>query len=98
MTTRLCFLQSGTLQNTDTVDSSFQQISTVKYYYRAGDRVVPLYCFDPDQYKGTHNFGFPRTAGPRAQFLLDSVAQLRAGLKGRGADLVVQHCRYYHII
>ena len=52
-------------------------------------RVIPVYCFDPRQF-GKTPLGFPKTGPFRAQFLLESVAALRASLRSIGADLVVR--------
>ena len=52
-------------------------------------RVVPVYCFDPRQF-GQTSFGFPKTGAFRAQFLLESVADLRRSLQSLGSDLVVR--------
>lgn len=56
---------------------------------RAQAEVVPLYCFDPRQF-GQTSFGFAKTGPFRAQFLLESVADLRQSLQHRGSDLVVR--------
>ncbi|MBW4485093.1 MAG: DASH family cryptochrome [Tildeniella torsiva UHER 1998/13D] len=56
---------------------------------RAGQPVIPLYCFDPRQF-GQTAFGFPKTGAYRAQFLLESVADLRRSLQSLGSDLVVR--------
>lgn len=56
---------------------------------RAGQSIVPLYCFDPRQF-GQTSFGFPKTGVFRAQFLLDSVADLRRSLRALGSDLVIR--------
>ncbi|MCS6815081.1 MAG: DASH family cryptochrome, partial [Cyanobacteria bacterium] len=55
----------------------------------SGAQVIPVYCFDPRQF-GTTSFGFPKTGGYRAQFLLESVAALRATLRQLGSDLVIR--------
>ncbi|WP_017658633.1 DASH family cryptochrome [Baaleninema simplex] len=52
-------------------------------------QIIPLYCFDPRQF-GKTAFGFPKTGSYRAQFLLESVADLRNSLRQRGSDLVVR--------
>ena len=39
-------------------------------------QIIPVYCFDTRQFAKT-SFGFPKTGGFRAQFLLESVADLR---------------------
>ncbi|XP_040449773.1 cryptochrome DASH-like isoform X2 [Falco naumanni] len=54
------------------------------------DFVIPLYCFDPRHYLGTHCFGFPKTGPHRLRFLLESVKDLRETLKKRGSTLVVR--------
>ena len=51
-------------------------------------QVVPLYCFDPRQL-GTTPWGNRKMGNLRAQFLLESVLDLKAGLRGVGSDLVV---------
>jgi deoxyribodipyrimidine photo-lyase len=51
--------------------------------------VMPLYCFDPRQF-GQTQFGFPKTGAFRTQFLLDSVANLRASWQQRGSNLLVR--------
>lgn len=56
---------------------------------RRGRPILPLYCFDPRQF-GKTRFGFPKTGAFRAQFLLDSVADLRRSLQALGRDLIVR--------
>ncbi|MBE9137600.1 DASH family cryptochrome [Nodosilinea sp. LEGE 07088] len=51
--------------------------------------MILLYCFDPRQF-GQTAFGFPKTGAYRAQFLLESVADLRRSLQNLGSDLVVR--------
>ena len=45
-----------------------------------GAEIIPLYCFDPRQF-GQTPFGFPKTGAYRAQFLIETVADLRKGLR-----------------
>ncbi|XP_009274245.1 PREDICTED: cryptochrome DASH-like [Aptenodytes forsteri] len=54
------------------------------------DFVIPLYCFDPRHYLGTHCYGFPKTGPHRLRFLLESVKDLRETLKKKGSTLVVR--------
>ena len=56
---------------------------------RSGAEVVPVYCFDPRQF-GTTSYGFPKTGTFRAQFLLESLADLRQSLQSLGSDLIVR--------
>jgi len=61
-------------------------------WYRAckqGDRVIPLYVFDPRQFV-PHKLGFPRSGSFRTQFLIESVIALREKLRAIGSDLVVK--------
>jgi deoxyribodipyrimidine photo-lyase len=51
--------------------------------------IIPLYCFDDRQF-GQTQFGFPKTGAIRAQFLLESVADLQQSLQERGSNLVVR--------
>ena len=52
-------------------------------------QVVPVYCFDPRQFAET-SFGFLKTGAFRAQFLLESVADLQDSLCQLGSHLVVR--------
>jgi deoxyribodipyrimidine photo-lyase len=51
--------------------------------------IIPLYCFDPRQF-GQTSFGFAKTRAWRAQFLLESVADLRESLRSLGSDLIIR--------
>lgn len=51
------------------------------------NQVVPLYCFEPRLFGSTPR-GYPKTGPFRTQFLLQSVAALRASLRGIGSDLL----------
>ncbi|MCY7394493.1 MAG: deoxyribodipyrimidine photo-lyase, partial [Leptolyngbyaceae cyanobacterium CAN_BIN12] len=51
--------------------------------------VLPLYCFESRQF-GQTSFGFPKTGAFRAQFLLESVADLRRSLQSLGSDLIIR--------
>ncbi|MGF1460195.1 MAG: DASH family cryptochrome [Leptolyngbyaceae cyanobacterium] len=55
---------------------------------KSGAEIIPVYCFDPRQF-GETAFGFAKTGKYRAQFLLESVAELRRSLQQRGSDLVI---------
>lgn len=52
------------------------------------DSVVPVYCFDDSHFETTP-FGFKKTGSFRAQFLLESLADLDARLRELGSGLVV---------
>ncbi|MBW4582550.1 MAG: DASH family cryptochrome [Tildeniella nuda ZEHNDER 1965/U140] len=52
-------------------------------------QIVPFYCFDPRQFEQT-SFGFPKTGAFRAQFLLESVADLRRSLQAIGSNLLLR--------
>lgn len=55
----------------------------------AGGRLVALYCVDPRQF-GETRWGFAKAGAFRAQFLVESLADLRASMRARGGDLVVR--------
>ena len=54
------------------------------------DEIIPVYCFDTAHFKTT-SFGFKKTGGYRAQFLLEAVQNLKDNLKKLNSDLVVLH-------
>jgi deoxyribodipyrimidine photo-lyase len=56
---------------------------------RKSNAVIPLYCFDLRQF-ATTSFGFAKTGAIRAQFLCESVANLRQSLQSLGSNLVVR--------
>ena len=52
------------------------------------DEVIPIYVFDPRQFQQT-DLGFAKTDTFRAQFLLESVQNLRDNLRKKGANLMI---------
>lgn len=63
------------------------QINYVEFLIVA--QVVPLYCFDPRHFITTP-WGNPKTGNFRAQFLLESVLDLKQSLRNVGSDLVIK--------
>ncbi|MBR8829356.1 MAG: DASH family cryptochrome [Gomphosphaeria aponina SAG 52.96 = DSM 107014] len=55
---------------------------------QAKAEIIPFYCFDERQF-GKTSFGFPKTGAFRAQFLLESITDLRHCLQQLGSNLVV---------
>lgn len=53
-----------------------------------GDTVLPVYCFDDDEFKIT-KYGYPKTGHFRAQFLLESLIDLDANLRKIGSGLLI---------
>ena len=51
--------------------------------------IVPFYCFDRRQF-ATTSFGFPKTGKYRAQFLLESVTDLRNSLQKLDSNLIIR--------
>lgn len=51
--------------------------------------IIPVYVFDPRHF-GRTAFGFEKTGKYRANFLLESVSDLRAALQKKGSDLIVR--------
>ncbi len=54
---------------------------------RKGDAIVPVYCFDPRHY-GPTRYGTRKTGPIRAQFILESVADLKRNLQALGGNLI----------
>lgn len=57
---------------------------------RMAEEVIPVYVFDERTFRGTTHFGFPKTGKFRAQFIIESVLDLRDRLRHFGSDLVVR--------
>ncbi|MDY6780632.1 MAG: DASH family cryptochrome [Halobacteria archaeon] len=57
------------------------------------DEVVPVYCFDPRDYSDVElrGFEFDKVGPRRADFVRESVLDLRSSLRELGGDLVVAH-------
>jgi len=55
-----------------------------------GDFLIPLFCFQPTQFKGTYHFNFQRCAPHRAKFLVETIGDLRSNLQKCGSNLVVR--------
>ena len=62
----------------------------LQWAHRNGDHIIPLYCFDPDHYKSTHQYGFPKTGQHRAKFLVECVTDLRNSIQKLGSNLIVR--------
>jgi len=56
---------------------------------RRGDRIIPVYCFDPRQFELTP-FNSYKTGLIRARFLLESVSDLRRSFQDAGGDLIIR--------
>lgn len=54
------------------------------------EEVLPVYVFDERIFKGKTTFGFPKTGKFRAQFIIESVMDLKHNLRQRGVDLIVR--------
>ena len=57
---------------------------------RSAEETLFVYIFDERIFKGKTKFGFPKTGKFRAQFILESVEDLRQNLQKRGADLIIR--------
>ena len=51
--------------------------------------IIPFYCFEEMEF-GSTKFGFEKTGAHRAQFLIESVQNLKENLKNLGSDLVIR--------
>ncbi|KAH9306788.1 hypothetical protein KI387_011192, partial [Taxus chinensis] len=59
--------------------------------WQSSQAVLPVYCIDPRLFGTTHYFGFPKTGELRAQFLLESLADLKRNLLKRGSNLLIKY-------
>lgn len=55
----------------------------------SADEVILFYCFEETEF-GTTSFGFKKCDSFRTQFLLESIENLKANIKLKGADLVIR--------
>ena len=61
------------------------------------DAVLPVYCFDPREF-GETMFGLPKTGPYRAQFLVESVRDLRGSLREADGDLLVRQGKPENVV
>ena len=54
------------------------------------EEVLPVYVFDERVFKGKTKFGFPKTGKFRAQFIIESIQDLKQNLRQRGVDLIIR--------
>jgi len=52
--------------------------------------VIPVYVFDPRIFGAQTSYGFPKTGKFRAQFIIQSIIDLRNRLREKGSDLIIQ--------
>lgn len=64
---------------------------------RLARHLIPVYVLDPVQW-GPSPWGFPRMSPRRVQFLLEALADLKAGLESRGSSLIVRVGRPQDVI
>lgn len=57
---------------------------------KAVDEVVPVYVFDERTFLGKTSYGFPKTGKYRAQFVIESIQDLRQSLQKLGSELIVR--------
>lgn len=57
---------------------------------RCVDEVIPVFVFDERTFTGKTRFGFPKTGRYRAQFIIESVEDLRHSLAKLGSQLIVR--------
>ena len=58
--------------------------------FRAVDEVVPVYVFDERIFMGKTSYGFPKMGKYRAQFIIESIQDLRQSLRKLGSELIVR--------
>lgn len=57
---------------------------------KSGIEVIPVYVFDERVFKGETRFGFKKTDKFRAQFIIESIHDLRNSLQKLGSNLIVR--------
>lgn len=57
---------------------------------KQGSEVIPVFVFDERVFMGKTKFGFKKTEKFRAQFIIESVQDLRNSLQELGSDLIVR--------
>ena len=71
-----------------TTDLRLNDNETLVAAIHQSDEIIPVYCIDELHFQTTE-FGFKKTGSFRAQFLLESLADLDKNLRERGSGLIV---------
>lgn len=72
-------------------------LHTIRNYYQNGHSTLLVYCFDPRHFEVTP-FGSKKCGDHRANFLIESVDNLRSNLRKLGHDLLVCYGKPEHIL
>ena len=54
------------------------------------EEIIPLYVLDPRIFRSDTTIGFPKTSAFRAQFIIESLCDLRQNLRDRGSELYIR--------
>lgn len=54
------------------------------------EEVIPVFVFDPRVFSSKTKYGFPKTDKFRAQFILESIKDLKESLQNLGANLIIR--------
>ena len=57
---------------------------------KSGEEVIPVYVFDERVFHNKTKFGFRKTEKFRAQFIIESIIDLKNSLKALGSDLIIR--------
>jgi deoxyribodipyrimidine photo-lyase len=57
---------------------------------KIADEIYPVYVFDERIFNAISENGFRKTGAFRAQFIIESVLDLKTSLKDRGIDLIIR--------
>ena len=71
-----------------TTDLRLLDNETLDHAIHQSDEIIPVYCIDEQHFQSTE-FGFKKTGSFRAQFLLESLADLDKSLREMGSGLIV---------
>lgn len=71
-------------------DLRLQDNELICQAFKRGKEALPIYIFDPRQFRKLPELGFHKTGALKAQFLIDSVAYMRGEFKKLGANLIVR--------
>ncbi len=57
---------------------------------RSSDEILPIFIFNPKDFKPKTIYGTPKTGISRVRFLIESIIDLRKNLRSMGSDLIVR--------
>ncbi|CAH1793090.1 unnamed protein product [Owenia fusiformis] len=72
-------------------DLRYHDNQVLSWACQNAEYLVPLYCFDPRNFKETNHFNLQKTGPHKLKFLLESLADLKNTFESKGSNLLIRN-------